>query len=96
MGIYANGNIFGIRIYNVNEDDFSNTLFEEKYNERMSHTQMREAYLFYTLLNDKTDVCFQWLVVFCVAQGQRKILLDIYVRHMGNFPYDWTSNIYGM
>jgi hypothetical protein len=37
MGIYNNGSIFGIRIYNFNDDDLSNTLFEEKYEGIMSH-----------------------------------------------------------
>ena len=58
MGIYANGKIFGLRIYNFN-DDFSNTLFEEKYDEIMSHEQMREAYLFYNQINDKNNISFQ-------------------------------------
>jgi len=48
MGIYVTGTVFGIRIYNFNDDDFANILFEEKYHEIMSHAQMREAYLFYT------------------------------------------------
>jgi len=56
MGIYYSGRIFGIRIYNFNDDDCSNTLFEEKYDEIMSHEQMREAYLFYTTLNDKDKI----------------------------------------
>jgi hypothetical protein len=47
MGIYNNGNIFGI-IFN---DEISNTLFEKKYDEIMTHEQMREAYLFYTILH---------------------------------------------
>lgn len=55
MGIYDNGHIFGIRIYNFNEDDISNTLFEEKFEEIMSHPQMKEAYLFYTELKDKSN-----------------------------------------
>ena len=52
MGIYSNGSIFGIQIYNFNEDDLSNILFEEKYDEVMSYHQMREAYLFYTEFNN--------------------------------------------
>jgi len=56
MGIYTNGSIFGISIYNFNEDEFSNTLFEKKYDEIMSHEQMREAYLFYNELNDKNNI----------------------------------------
>ena len=59
MGIYSNGHIFGIRIYNFNEDDYANTLFEEKYEEIMSHQQMKEAYLFYTELNNNNDIHFQ-------------------------------------
>ena len=59
MGIYAKGSIFGISIYNFNEDDFSNTLFEEKYDEIMSHEQMRETYLFYNELTDKNNVFFK-------------------------------------
>jgi hypothetical protein len=59
MGIYISGRIFGIRIYNFNEEDLSNTLFEEKYDEIMSHEQIREAYLFYTELNDKTNIFFK-------------------------------------
>lgn len=53
MGIYSNDNIFGIKIYNFNDDEFSNILYEKTYDEIMSHEQMREAYLFYTKLNDK-------------------------------------------
>ena len=59
MGIYSNGSIFGIQIYNFNDDDISNILFEEKYDEVMSYIQMREAYLFYTNLNDKNNIFFK-------------------------------------
>ena len=59
MGIYSNGSIFGIQMYNFNDDDISNILFEEKYDEKMSYIQMREAYLFYKNLNDKNKICFE-------------------------------------
>jgi len=60
MGIYSNGSIFGILIYTLNDDDYNiNTLFEEKYDEIISHEQIREAYLFYTELNDKNNVLFK-------------------------------------
>ena len=55
MGIYSNGSIFGIQIYNFNDDDISNILFEEKYDEVMSYHQMREAYLFYTEFNNNNN-----------------------------------------
>lgn len=58
MGIYSNGRIFGLKIYNFNED-IDNTLFEEKYDETMSHEQMREAYLFYNELNNKNNIFFK-------------------------------------
>jgi hypothetical protein len=56
MGIYNNGTIFGIQMYNFNDDDISNILFEEKYDEVMSFNQLREAYLFYTGINDKNNI----------------------------------------
>jgi hypothetical protein len=59
MGIYSNGSIFGIQIYNFNEDDLSNILFEEKYDEIMSYPQLSEAYLFYNTLNDKNNIFFK-------------------------------------
>ncbi len=34
-----------LRIYNFNDDDFANILFEEKYDEIMSHEQMRYSIL---------------------------------------------------
>jgi len=59
MGIYSSGRIFGIQIYNFNDDDISNVLFEEKHDEVMTHNQLREAYLFYTNLNDKNNIFFK-------------------------------------
>ncbi len=60
MGIYSNGHIFGIRIYNFNDEELSNTLYEEKFEEIMSSEQMSEAYLFYTQLNDKNNIFFKF------------------------------------
>jgi len=62
MGIYSNGSIFGIQIYNFNDDDVSNILFEEKYDEIMSYNQIREAYLFYTKLNDKNNFFLKFIL----------------------------------
>jgi hypothetical protein len=59
MGIYGNGSIFGIQIYNFNENGVGNILFEEKYDEVMSYHQMREAYLLYTELNNKNEIHFK-------------------------------------
>jgi hypothetical protein len=59
MGIYDSGNIYGIRIYNFNDDDFSNTLYERKYDVTMNYKQKIEAYLFYTNLNNKKDIFFK-------------------------------------
>jgi hypothetical protein len=62
MGIYTNGTVFGITMYNFADgDDLSNTLFEEKYEEIMSHEQMREAYLYYTTLSEinKNGILFK-------------------------------------
>jgi hypothetical protein len=59
MGIYTSGKIFGIKIYTFDDDDISYTLFEQKYDVLMSVEQMKEAYLFYTELHDKNNVCFK-------------------------------------
>ena len=61
MGIYDSGNIFGIRIYIFNgDDDVSDILFEEKYKEIMSDDEKKEAYLFYSELNNKNEIHFQY------------------------------------
>jgi hypothetical protein len=60
MGIYTSGEIFGIRIYTFSEDDLSKTLYEQQYDEIMSFNQMREAYLFYVQLYDKSNIHFQF------------------------------------
>ncbi len=59
MGIYSSDDIFGIRIYNFDDDDNSNTMYEKKYDLTMSNEQLREAYLFYNQLNDKNNLSFQ-------------------------------------
>ena len=58
MGIYTNGSIFGIIIYTVNDDNI-NSLFTKKYDIIMTDEQIKEAYLFYTKLNNKNDVLFK-------------------------------------
>ena len=70
MGIYTNGTIFGIKIYNFNDEDLTNVLFEEKYNEPMTHAQMREAYLFYTELNNKDEIRFQYYTECMSTYGE--------------------------
>ena len=52
MGIYSSGKIFGIKIYNFNDDDLANILLEKTYNKPMSNQEMKNAYLFY---NDLTN-----------------------------------------
>jgi hypothetical protein len=61
MGIYDSGKIFGIKMYNfIYDDGFANILFEKTYNEIMSDEEKKEAYLFYTKLNNKTEIDFQY------------------------------------
>jgi hypothetical protein len=75
MGIYNNGTIFGIRIYNFNDDECSNILFEEKYVEIMSYEQMKEAYLFYTELNNKDGIHFQYYTECFTTYGEGTFLM---------------------
>jgi hypothetical protein len=89
MGIYNNGSIFGIRIYNFNHgDDFANILFEEKYDEIMSYGQMREAYLFYTEFSNQNDnkneLRFQYYTE-CSSTYGKGIYLDWYPMSLNLF-----------
>lgn len=59
MGIYTNGDIYGIEIYKVDDNDNIHTLITQKYETIMSDEQIREVYLFYTELNDKNNVSFK-------------------------------------
>jgi len=60
MGIYDSGSIFGIKMYNLNNDNFVNILFEKTYNEIMSDEEKRKAYLFYTGLNNNNEIHFEY------------------------------------
>jgi len=71
MGIYDNGSIFGIRIYNFNDNDFANILFEKTYNEIMNVEEKKEAYLFYTELNSKNEIHFEYYTECSSTYGKR-------------------------
>jgi hypothetical protein len=58
MGIYANGCIFGIKIYN-SIDDECNTLFETKYDRIITNEQIKEVYFFYEELPNKENIFFR-------------------------------------
>jgi hypothetical protein len=61
LGLYDNGKVFGIHMYiNDYEGEHINVAYEKKYDELMSDEQKKEAYLFYTLLNNKTDIHFKY------------------------------------
>ena len=59
MGIYSNGDIYGIRMYLIYDD--VNILFEIKMDTIMSNEKKKESKLFYNGLseNDKTKVRFE-------------------------------------
>ena len=60
MGIYSSGDIYGIKIYLINDNDV-NVLFEIKMDTIMSDEKKKEAKLFYNRLseNDRTKVRFE-------------------------------------
>jgi len=94
MGIYSNGTIFGIKMYNFNHDDVANILFEEKYVEIMTHEQLREAYLFYTELNDKNEVRFQYYTECSSTYGKETYFnwcpmsLDLFLERFGIYTLE--------
>jgi hypothetical protein len=75
MGIYDNGSIFGIRIYNFNDDDFANILLEKTYNEIISDEEKKAAYLFYTELNNKNEIRFQYYTECSSSYGEGSFLM---------------------
>jgi len=60
MGIYDNGNIFGIKMYNFNDEDFANVLFEKTYDKIMDDEEKKKVYLFYIKLSNKNEIHFQY------------------------------------
>jgi hypothetical protein len=68
MGIYFNDTIFGIRIYN-NNNDYPNIIFEKKYNQVMNVEQMKEVYAFYNKLNNKNELKFQYYTECTTTYG---------------------------
>lgn len=90
MGIYTNGSIFGIKIYNVqNEDDIINTLLEIKYDVLMNDEQKKEAYLFYEELDNKQNISFQIYTECSSTYGKRvymswyPISLNLFLENFG-------------
>lgn len=74
MGIYSNGTIFGIRMYNFNDDDYFNILFEKTCIEIMSDEEKKQTYLFYTDLNNKSGLLFQYYTECSSTYGEGKFL----------------------
>jgi hypothetical protein len=70
MGIYDNGNIFGIRIYNFNDNDFANILFEKTHNEILTDNEKKEIYLLYTVLKNKNKIRFQYYTEYSSTYGK--------------------------
>jgi len=74
MGIYDNGSIFGIKMYNFNDDDFANILFEKTYTEIMSDEEKKKVYLFYIELNNNNKIRFQYYTECKSTYGKKKFL----------------------
>jgi hypothetical protein len=75
MGIYNSGSIFGIRIYNFNEDGFENILFGKTYNEIMNDEEKKKAYLFYNELNNKDELRFKYYTQCSSTYGKGTFLM---------------------
>jgi hypothetical protein len=87
MGIYDSGSIFGIKMYNFNDDDFANILFEKIYTEIMSDEEKKETYLFYSDLNNKNEIRFEYYSIedAVLSDFEYKIAheLDAYIHPLG-------------
>ena len=74
MGIYDSGIIFGIKIYNFNDDDFSNILFEKKYNQIMCDEEKKKVYFLYSEFSNKNDLRFKYYTVCSSTYGNDSFL----------------------
>jgi len=74
MGIYDSGSIFGIRIYNFNDDEFQNVIYEKKSNDVISEEEKKEAYLFYNKLNNQSEIRFQYYTKCSSTYGKGNFL----------------------
>ena len=89
MGIYDNGTIFGIQMYNFNDDDLSNILFEKTYNEIMSDEKKKEVYSFYNKLNNKNEIHFKYYTECSSSYSKENFFmwypmsLDIFLEKFG-------------
>jgi len=59
MVVDSNDSIFGIRIYNF-ENNIINILFEKIYDKIMNDEEKKEVYLFYNELNEKNEIYFDY------------------------------------
>jgi len=90
MGIYGSGDILGIQMYNFNDDDLANVLFEKKYNKIMSDDEKKHAYMVYTELNNKQElVHFKYYTECSSTYGEGTFLmwcpmsLDLFLEKIG-------------
>jgi hypothetical protein len=72
MGIYDSGYFYGIKIYNFNNGDFANVLYEKRYHKIMTDEEKKEAYAFYVNLSDKTDIHFQYYTECSSSYGTKR------------------------
>ena len=59
-----------LNVQMCNDNDFSNTLFERTYDVIMSDEQKKEAYLFYSELNHKNEIRFQYYTECSSTYGE--------------------------
>ena len=100
MGIYNSGSILGIKMYNFNDDDYANILFEKIYNEIMSDEEKKKAYLFYIELNNKDEIHFQYYTECSSTYGKGTFLtwypmsFDVFLENFGVYTLeDFEKNI---
>jgi len=85
MGIYDSGRIFGIKIYNFNDDIFANVLFEKTYNEIMSDEEKKKAYIFYIELSNKNEIRFEYYSECSSTYGEEDTFLMWYPMSLNLF-----------
>jgi hypothetical protein len=76
-------------MYNFNDHDFSNILFEKTYYEIMIDEEKRKVYLSYTELNNKNEIYFQYYIECSSTYGEGfflmwyPMLLNVFLEKFG-------------
>lgn len=90
MGIYDSGIIYGIKIYNFNNDGIENILLEKIKKEVMSDEEKKEIFDYYDQLEEKKNISFLYYTECSSTYGKDNYLawypmsINLFIQKFGN------------